>query len=210
MEEIGLRERKRRATRQCISDRATRLFERDGFENVTLAQIAAAADVSVKTVTNYFGAKEDLFFDAEPAVLDALVATIAGRSTTTTPEDAIRPLALDGPLLADHRAWASVSAAEWAAMRAWSRCERDSPTLSTRRSAVLHSWLEPLARAEGSRPWAALVVGLLMLRHDILRDGLVGDAHPADIERDVREQVGRGFELLDQARPDRRGPRTDL
>jgi Bacterial regulatory proteins, tetR family len=57
------------------------MFERRGFESVTLAEVAAAANVSVKTVVSYFGAKEDLFFDAEPAVLDVLdvlAAAVAG------------------------------------------------------------------------------------------------------------------------------------
>ncbi|NUU24922.1 MAG: TetR/AcrR family transcriptional regulator [Streptomycetaceae bacterium] len=59
----GLRERKKRQTRLHISDVATGLFLERGFDAVTVAEIAEAADVSVNTVYNYFSAKEDLFFD---------------------------------------------------------------------------------------------------------------------------------------------------
>jgi AcrR family transcriptional regulator len=66
----GLRERKKQQTRQRISDIATGLFLERGFEAVTVAEIAEAAEVSVNTVYNYFPAKEDLFFDRESEVVD--------------------------------------------------------------------------------------------------------------------------------------------
>src|SRR6185436_7173864 len=50
-------------TRLEISDIATRMFIERGFENVTVAEVAAAANVSVNTVFNYFSTKEELFFD---------------------------------------------------------------------------------------------------------------------------------------------------
>lgn len=66
----GLRERKKRETRQRISDIATGLFLERGFNAVTIAEIAEVANVSVNTVYNYFPAKEDLFFDREAEVID--------------------------------------------------------------------------------------------------------------------------------------------
>ncbi|WP_067549080.1 TetR family transcriptional regulator [Nocardia crassostreae] len=60
---LGLRERKKQQTRQHISDIATGLFLERGFESVTIAEIAAAADVAKMTVTNYFPRKEDLVLD---------------------------------------------------------------------------------------------------------------------------------------------------
>ena len=59
----GLRELKKQQTRQVISDTATRLFMEHGFESVTIAQIATAAQVAKMTVTNYFPRKEDLALD---------------------------------------------------------------------------------------------------------------------------------------------------
>src|SRR5207248_386862 len=59
----GLRAQKKHETRKTISDVATRLFIRDGFEDVTIAEIAAEARVAKMTVTNHFPRKEDLVFD---------------------------------------------------------------------------------------------------------------------------------------------------
>ncbi|ATQ44114.1 TetR/AcrR family transcriptional regulator [Caulobacter mirabilis] len=61
----GLRDRKKEATRQAISNVATRLFIEHGFDNVSVADVAREADVARKTVFNYFPRKEDLVFDRE-------------------------------------------------------------------------------------------------------------------------------------------------
>src|SRR4051795_10963142 len=75
----GLRAWKKERTRRTISDVATGLFMRDGFEAVTVAQIAAAAEVSVKTVFNYFPSKEDLFFARADDVIAAIAAAVVAR-----------------------------------------------------------------------------------------------------------------------------------
>ncbi|MEU5598682.1 TetR/AcrR family transcriptional regulator [Streptomyces sp. NPDC020298] len=77
----GLRERKKRQTRQYISDVATGLFIERGFDAVTVAEIAEAADVSVNTVYNYFPAKEDLFFDRSAGLVGRLARWVRGRGT---------------------------------------------------------------------------------------------------------------------------------
>ncbi|WP_410619285.1 TetR/AcrR family transcriptional regulator [Amycolatopsis sp. cmx-8-4] len=59
----GLRAQKKHETRRNISDVATGLFIRNGFEDVTIAEIAAEARVAKMTVTNHFPRKEDLVFD---------------------------------------------------------------------------------------------------------------------------------------------------
>jgi len=59
----GLRERKKRRTRQQISDVATSLFVVRGFDRVKVSEIAAIVGVSEKTVYNYFPTKESLVFD---------------------------------------------------------------------------------------------------------------------------------------------------
>lgn len=58
----GLRERKKIQTRRRLLFEATKLFTERGFEQVSVAEIAEAADVSKMTVFNYFDSKEDLVF----------------------------------------------------------------------------------------------------------------------------------------------------
>lgn len=77
--ETGLRERKKRETRRRIADAAMRLFVADGFDQTTVADVAAAADVSTKTVFNYFPAKEDLFFDRAAEVEQRWLDAVADR-----------------------------------------------------------------------------------------------------------------------------------
>ncbi|MGW1224010.1 TetR/AcrR family transcriptional regulator [Streptomyces sp. NPDC001478] len=85
----GLRERKKRQTRQHLSDVATGLFLERGFDAVTIAEVARAADVSVNTVYNYFPAKEDLFLDRSRGVVDRLSRYVRGRDKGESAADAV-------------------------------------------------------------------------------------------------------------------------
>ncbi|MEU3504692.1 TetR/AcrR family transcriptional regulator [Streptomyces hundungensis] len=85
----GLRERKKRETRQRISDLATGLFLERGFEAVTIAEIAEVADVSVNTVYNYFPAKEDLFLDRSRGIVDRLSRWVRGRDAGESAAEAV-------------------------------------------------------------------------------------------------------------------------
>lgn len=73
-EALTLRERKKRETRQRISDEATMLFVARGFDEVTVAEIAKAAHVSAMTVFNHFPRKEDLFLDRIPEAVELFTA----------------------------------------------------------------------------------------------------------------------------------------
>jgi AcrR family transcriptional regulator len=85
----GLRERKKRLTRTAIFAAAERLFSERGFENVTVAEIADAANISVKTLFTYVRAKEELVFSDDSTILDALVAAVRNRAAGQSPLDTV-------------------------------------------------------------------------------------------------------------------------
>jgi AcrR family transcriptional regulator len=87
------RSRKRQATRQGISDAATRLFIERGFDEVTVDEIAAAADVGRMTVFNHFPRKEDMFFDRDEEGREMLRQALRQRDPSTAPIEALRLLA---------------------------------------------------------------------------------------------------------------------
>src|SRR3712207_4805244 len=86
----GLRERKKRAAREAIAATARRLFAERGFDAVTVAEIAAAADVSEKTVFNHFPTKEDLAFAGREEGIAQFVAAIRERPPGTAVLDVFR------------------------------------------------------------------------------------------------------------------------
>jgi AcrR family transcriptional regulator len=88
-----LRSRKRLATRRAISRVADRLFLERGFENVTVDEIAAAADVGRMTVFNYFPRKEDMFFDRDEEGREAVRDALRERDPTVSPIETLRLLA---------------------------------------------------------------------------------------------------------------------
>jgi len=59
----GLRERQKAERRQAISKAAIELFERQGFQNTTIEQIASQAGVSPPTVFKYFGNKQEIILE---------------------------------------------------------------------------------------------------------------------------------------------------
>jgi AcrR family transcriptional regulator len=93
----GLRERKKALMRQRLSDTATQMFLARGFDEVRVTEIAAACEVSEKTVYNYFPTKESLVLDRWASTAEALRAGLA--DTGVDPVDAVRRI-LAGELAA--------------------------------------------------------------------------------------------------------------
>ena len=87
------RSRKRLATRQAISDAATRLFMERGFDHVTVDEIAEAADVGRMTVFNHFPRKEDMFFDRDEEGREMLREAVRQRDPGVAPLEAFHRLA---------------------------------------------------------------------------------------------------------------------
>ncbi|MFC9338586.1 TetR/AcrR family transcriptional regulator [Streptomyces sp. NPDC057020] len=93
----GLRERKKARTRQALSDAAVALFLERGFDAVSVAEVAAAAEVSKPTLFRYFPAKEDLVLHRFADHQDESARVVAaGRRAGTAPLDALSAHLLDG------------------------------------------------------------------------------------------------------------------
>lgn len=75
----GRREQKKASIRRDIVKAAHALFGSKGFDNVTVAEVAQAADISVKTLFQYFRTKEDIVFDNEMELAEELIASISRR-----------------------------------------------------------------------------------------------------------------------------------
>jgi AcrR family transcriptional regulator len=88
----GLRARKKRAARQAIAAAARRLFAEHGFDAVTVADVAAAANVSEKTVFNHFPTKVDLAFAGREEGIERIVRAIADRPAGTSVLEVFRAL----------------------------------------------------------------------------------------------------------------------
>ncbi|MFH8799423.1 TetR/AcrR family transcriptional regulator [Streptomyces sp. NPDC017936] len=201
----GLRETKKQETRQLISDHATRLFIGQGFERTTIAEIAAAARVAKKTVTNYFPHKEDLALDHQEQFATSLARAVDARRPGESALAALRRAFADS--VASQDPVAGFSGQEFARMIA------DSPTLSTcvrglhdRRA---HHLAQALAEATGARPdditvrTVAELLGTVhrVLFHRIQELTLAG--HPDDrIARTVTAEAARAFDLLEPALSD--------
>jgi AcrR family transcriptional regulator len=85
----GLRERKRRLTRQLISDAATTMFVARGFDHVKVSEVAERVGVSEKTVYNYFPTKESLVLDTADESLEQLAQALRDRRPGESLTDAV-------------------------------------------------------------------------------------------------------------------------
>ncbi|MGP3931179.1 TetR/AcrR family transcriptional regulator [Nonomuraea sp. KM88] len=83
------RERKKRETRQRIVMVAIKLFEEQGYEQTTMAQIAAAADVDPKTFSNYFRSKDEVLWVGSERDFDVLFRAIAERRPEEGPGEVL-------------------------------------------------------------------------------------------------------------------------
>ena len=135
------RARKRLATRQSISDVATRLFLERGFDRVTVDEIAAAADVGRMTVFNYFPRKEDMFFDRDEEGRDLVRDALRRRDPRIAPVEALRLLA--HRLIAERSPAVEFSARSQAFVAAIERSE----TLQARARAIRDEFAHEIGRA---------------------------------------------------------------
>jgi AcrR family transcriptional regulator len=202
--QVGLRERKKQQTRELIAETARRLFTERGFERVTIAEIARAADVSEQTVFNYFPTKEDLVYWRLGSFEEELLTTIRERESGEPVLAAFRRF-----LLAQRGLLGQYDPEARERLAGVTRMITDSPALLAREQQIFAGYTASLAeliageqgaKADGIEPWVA--ANAMMGVHRALvgytrRRILEGTRHPA-LAREVRAQADRAFALLEQ------------
>lgn len=104
---VGRRERKKAATRQAIADAALRLFLERGYDQVSIRDIAEAADVATTTLFKHFPGKEALVFDQDEDREAELIAAVRRRPAGQGIVDALREHVLASWLHVEtHPLWA--------------------------------------------------------------------------------------------------------
>ncbi|MGY0503625.1 TetR/AcrR family transcriptional regulator [Nocardia sp. FBN12] len=201
MTQQGLRARKKQQTREQISDRATELFLARGFDRVTIAEVAAAADVAKMTVTNYFPRKEDLALDLGEIYIDQLAAVVRERAPGQSALAALRHAYLTG--VAAHSQLIGFSGEPFARMIA------DSPALTARvrefhddRQAALATTLAAETGAEpgdiSARVAAAQLAGVQRVLFDeVTRRTLDGESND-EIAAAVLRDAEIAFDALER------------
>ncbi|KMS80175.1 TetR family transcriptional regulator [Streptomyces leeuwenhoekii] len=186
----GLRERKKRQTRQYISDVATGLFLQRGFDAVTVAEVAEAANVSVNTVYNYFPAKEDLFLDRSKGVIDRLSRWVRGRGDG---ESAARAVLRE---LREEVESVSPRMGLMDGYESFMRVIQDSPALRSRMWAIgqevllnLEGTLREETGAAADDPMPALMAGQINWLHSTLLatigQRMIEGGRPAEVSREA-------------------------
>ena len=95
MEELGLRQRKKARTRELIIERAMALFDERGFDHVTIADIAAAADIAPRTFFSYFPSKDAVVFHDFDVFFDAFRTQVRERPAGVSTLDVLRAFVAD-------------------------------------------------------------------------------------------------------------------
>jgi AcrR family transcriptional regulator len=197
----GLRERKKRQTRETIAQAAMELFMAHGFDEVTVADVARAADVSQKTVFNYFPTKEDLVLhggqERRAALIEAIRSRPRGaslvkpfRNATMDFIDAVERGPVD-PIVAVPRLVAGSRTLRERLFLGW---EEEAATLSPLIAEEAHA-------ADGDLVPAVVARALAWTHRLIFRAAftrlLAGEDH-REVAADLRRQARRAYDQLER------------
>ncbi len=190
----GLRERKKRATRQALQHAAVRLFRERGIEAVTVEDICAHAEVSPRTFFNYFPAKEEVLVPWDPDMVEGTARRILA-------QPAEHP-----PLRAAHVALGEAidTAMAGPTWRDQALLLRDHPEVVRR--IVLASRALEAALADGiaqrlSRDREDRYVRLLAATAITALRSSIQSWHQADPDTDLHDFLDEAFDLLGRGLP---------
>jgi AcrR family transcriptional regulator len=197
---LGLRERKKQRTHRAIADAAKRLFLERGFDQVSVAEIARAADVSEQTVFNYFPRKEDLVYERMDTFEQELLAAVGQRPES---ESALR--AFVGFILDRSDAMAGDGRRRVAEL---TRLVNASPSLMARERELVARYTDALAAQLAEETGASpddieprLVAEAMMAFHrsliDFARRRALSPKRSADLAAEIRTTGEHALTLLE-------------
>jgi AcrR family transcriptional regulator len=202
--EPGLRERKKRQTRQAIAAAAYEMFAERGFDGVTVAAVARRADVSEATVFNYFPTKEDLVYGR----LEEFEAVLVRAARERAPGQSV--IAAVGAVLMDVRGLLGASDPDaHARLVTVNRIIAASPSLLARERQIYDRYTRALASVivdEGAagpddvEPWvvANAIIGVHRGLVDYVRRNVLAGKGGPSLARRVRAQAERALAVLDR------------
>jgi AcrR family transcriptional regulator len=204
--ELGLRARKKEQTRRAIADAAARLFAERGFDEVTVADVARAADVSEGTVFNYIPTNEDLFYDQMEVFETSLIGAVRARAAGESVLSAFRSFVLvrSRGLGDEERGDVIAEAARLiAGSPALQAREREIVARSTQALADLIA-AETGAPATDVQPWvvANALTGVQRALSERVRAAALAGKRGPSLAGDVRSAAKRAFTRLEHGLAD--------
>lgn len=195
----GLRERKKLETRHRLGDVAARLFSQHGYDAVTIADVALAAEVSEQTVYNYFPSKHDLVLDRDEEIRERFGRVVRDRPVGATPADALLVIARED-IQRYVEADTSLARGEFPAqclespvLRRFALEGRDRQT-DTIAAAILET--NPGINALVVRAHAAALVSVIQSVTDRIGRAILDDAGRAGIAKSLRADTELAFATL--------------
>ena len=199
--ELSLRERKKQQTRQAIADAAKRLFVERGFDRVSVAEVARAADVSEQTVFNYFPTKEDLVYERMDTFEQELLDAVRERPEGESPLRAFARFILD-------RSDTAMAGDGKRRVAELTRLVSASPSLMARERQVVSRYTDALAALLAEETGASLddieprvAAEAMMAFHrsliDFTRRRALSRKSSADLAAEIRAAGERALTLLE-------------
>ena len=190
MSPTGLRERKKRDTRQRLRAAALHLVAARGLEHVTVEDIAEKADVSTRTFFNYFSSKEEAVVGSEPEWLTHVAALLEARPADEQPLHSLEAV---------FEEFAALLVEDRAALVLRRKVLADNPSLMARRTAAFDELERVLVKAVRERipaaptaaEDAALVVAAAVAAMKVSVDTWVDSEGDADLTALLHRAINR-------------------